>query len=368
MDSPDVLVVGGGAIGCGIAHHLARRGVAVTVLERDTPGAHASWAAAGMLSPLAEADEPNEFLALLRASRLLFPAYARSILDETGIDVGYRDEGTLLLALTEEDEKALATRYAWQSAAGLEVERLSGAEARAAEPGISPEVRAALRFPGDHQVDSRELTRGLAMAARRAGADIRTGAEVVRLLADEAGVGVELAGGATLSARWVVVAAGCWAGRIPGLPRALPVEPVHGQLVAFDGTESPLRHVVDTPRVYLVPRRDGRIIAGATVERTGFRTAVTAAGLLSILQAAVEAVPALAHLPVLEHWSGLRPGTPDGFPIIGQDPDVPGLIYATGHFRNGILLTPITAEAVGALITGDPAPPEASPFGIERFA
>jgi glycine oxidase len=328
----------------------------------------ASWAAAGMLSPLAEAAGPGPMLDLLLAAREMYPAYLEALREETGTDCGYSAAGTLYLALREEDEPELAERFAWQSAAGLAVERLDAAATREAEPGVSPAVRMALRFPGDHQVDNRALGAALWSAARSAGAEFRLGARAVRLLCEGGrAAGVALADGGRIAAGAVVLAGGAWAGRLEGLPRPVPVEPVHGQLAAIESVPPLFRHVVDTPRCYLVPRGPGRVIVGATVEHTGLRKAVTPWGLMRLLGAAVEAAPALEHAPLAEFWSGLRPGTPDDLPILGPDPGLPGLVYATGHYRNGILLAPLTGEAVGGLLAGEGWPAELEAFGIGRF-
>ncbi|HST62074.1 MAG TPA: FAD-dependent oxidoreductase [Longimicrobium sp.] len=272
----DVVIVGGGGIGCAIARRAARDGLSVVVLDRGTPGMEASWAAAGMLSPLAEADGPGPFLDLLLAAREMYPPYAAALCEEGGVDVAYADAGTLVVALREADEAELRARWAWQSAAGLPLERMTAAAAREAEPALSPEVRMALRFPGDHQVDNRALGAALWSAAARAGAAFRLGVHAVRLLRDgDRATGVECAGGERVMAGAVVLAGGAWAGRMEGLPRPLPVEPVHGQLLALEAVPPLFRHVVDSPRCYLVPRASGRVIAGATVERTGDRKAVT---------------------------------------------------------------------------------------------
>lgn len=364
----DVLIVGGGVIGCAIARRAARDGLSVIVLERGTPGMEASWAAAGMLSPLAEADEPGPFLDLLVRARAMYPAYAAALREETGVDVSYSDAGTLYAALREEDEEELEARWRWQSAAGLPLERLTAREAREAEPALTPQVRGALRFPGDHQVDNRALGAALWSAAARAGAELRLGAHAVRLLREgDRASGVECASGERIAAGAVVLAGGAWAGRMQGLPRPVPVEPVHGQLLALQAVPPLFRHVVDTPRCYLVPRASGRLIVGATTERTGDRKAVTPWGLRRLIDGATEAAPALEHAPLAETWSGLRPGTPDGFPILGRDPDVPNLVYATGHFRNGILLAPLTGERVVALLSRDEWCADLEAFGIARF-
>ncbi len=367
MSRPDVIVVGAGVIGCAIARSLVARGIATTVVDRDPPGTHASWAAAGMLAPLVEADQENHFLSLLRASARLFPALVAELHAETGIDVAYAADGTLLLALTPRDEAELAERFLWQSRSGLPVERLSASEARRREPSISAAVRLALRFADDTQVDNRLLSEALARAAERAGARFQRG-EVERLVVKGGSVtGVALTDGDRLDGAAVVIAAGCWSGRLGGLPRELPVRPIHGQLIALDAPPGLLRHVVDTPRAYMVPRRDGRIIVGTTMEDTGFRKAVTHDAVARLRAAAAEAVPGVAKATLVESWSGLRPGTPDGLPILGSDPEVQGLFYATGHFRNGILLTPITARAMTDLISGAPVELELAPFSIERF-
>lgn len=369
MPGTDAVVVGGGVIGCAVARELRARDLSVVVLERDRPGVHASWAAAGMLSPLAEADGPGPFLRLLIAARERYPALARSLLAQTSIDIGYREDGTLLLALTDEDEALLEARWRWESEAGLPVERLDAAGARELEPTLSAEVRWALRFPDDHQVDNRKLAAALQQAAAGAGAELRRDARVKRIVVERGrAVGAELEDGEVVRGEAVVLAAGSWTGKIEGLPRPVPVGPVHGQLLALDTHGHGPRHVIDTPRVYLVPRADGRLIVGATVEDRGFSTLVTGGATRALRKAAAEAIPELADADVLEVWSGLRPGTPDGRPIVGADPDVTNLFYATGHYRNGILLAPITGEAIAASIAGDPAPAELEEFGIERFA
>lgn len=363
-----MLVVGGGVIGCAIARHLALRGARVRVLERGEPGAEASWAAAGLLAPLVEADGPGPFLDLLLRGREAYPGFSEAIREETGIDIGYSDVGTLALALSDPDEREMERRFAWQVAAGLPVERLTADEARALELALTGELRWALRFSGDHQVDNRELARALRDAAERAGADIRTGVAVKRLSWSGGRLaGVELASGKRMEAGAVVLAAGCWAGCVGGLPRPVPVIPVHGQIVAMDGSPQRFRHCIDTPRVYLVPRAGGRLIAGATVERGVWRKAVTPAGLCSLLPAATEIAPWIGELPLVETWSGLRPGTPDDLPVLGADPEVPNLFYATGHYRNGILLAPLTGRVVGELVLGGDPGEDLAPFGVGRF-
>lgn len=364
----DVVVVGGGVIGCAIARQLARTGADVTVVERARPGEEASWAAAGMLAPQVEADGPGPFLDLLLRARKAFPAFAAALGEETGIDVGYSDVGALSVALTDADEEELTTRWVWQTAAGLAVERLGAEEVLALEPDVTPDLRWALRFPGDHQVDNRELSRALWKAAEHAGARFRLGVSATGIMrAGGRATGVELDGGERLEAGVVVVAAGSWSGGLAGLPRPLPVVPVRGQLLALLMGSQCFRHCVDSPRIYTVPRGDGRLIVGATVERTGFEKAVTPEGLRMLRAGAAEVAPWTEGLPVLESWSGLRPGTPDGLPILGADSEVEALFYATGHYRNGILLAPATAELIGDAVLGRGDFTALVPFRIDRF-
>lgn len=248
------------------------------------------------------------------------------------------------------------------------MEWLDPKEARAAEPALNPYLRAALRFPEDHQVDNRLLAEALRQAALAAGVRIRPGETATAVLQEAGRVsGVVLASGERIAARTVVIAAGAASGKIAGLPAPLPVRPVHGQLLALRPATPLIRHVLDSPRIYLVPRSDGRVIVGATVEEVGFRSGVTAGGVHALLAAALELVPSLADAPLVESWSGHRPGTPDGKPVLGGDPELPGLIYATGHYRNGILLTPITALALADMILGRAPRHDLTPFGIERF-
>lgn len=363
----DVAVIGGGIVGLAVARQVARSGGRVVVIDREEPGRHASWAAAGMLAPQAEADGDDVFASFLLRARGRFPALVRELEAETGTSVGYRTEGMLLVAMDAEESAALDARAERQEAAGLQVQRLSPAEIREMEPAISDDAVGALYLPNDHQIENRQLTRSLHASARNAGAEFRLGAGARSLEARPGGLRVLLDDGGAIEASTVVLAAGSWSGQIAGLPAALPVEPVHGQLIAIEMAPPPLRHTVAGSEGYMVPRLDGRLIIGATAERVGFRRAITPGGLRKLTSAALRLAPGIADRPVLAQWSGLRPGTPDGRPILGRDPAMPRLIYATGHFRNGILLAPITGELIGTLALGGAIDEDLTPYAIGRF-
>ncbi|MES1206782.1 MAG: glycine oxidase ThiO [Pseudomonadota bacterium] len=367
-ETADVAIVGGGVMGCAVALRLAQRGIAVTVIERGIPGAEASSAAAGMLAPQMEADGPGPMLDLGLRSRALYPALAAELRDATGIDIGHVRSGVLAVALTEEDERALAARRLWQTARGMRVDTLAGAAAREREPALGEAVRSALGFPDDAQVNPKALARAFSQAAAAAGARFLEGRYVRRVRVEGgAATGVELDGD-TLLASIVVVAAGSWSGLVEGAGVAASVvRPARGQLVAIETRPPLFRHVLSVHgRGYLVPRRDGTVIAGSTVEMVGFRKEVTVGGLAEILGLARALVPALADAPVIDSWSNFRPFTEDHLPVLGLTP-VAGLVLATGHYRNGILLAPITAQAIADLVATGNAGIDLSPFSVSRF-
>jgi glycine oxidase len=367
-DASDVAVVGGGVMGCAVALRLAQRGAKVTVIERGIPGAEASSAAAGMLAPQMEADGPGPMLELGLASRALYPALAAELGAATGIDIGYVRSGVLAVALDGAEEQALAARCVWQEARGLPVEALPGAAARALEPALGETVRGALRFPDDAQVSPPALARAFSQAAAAAGARFLQGRYVRRVRVEGgAATGVDL-DGETLAAGAVVVAAGSWSGLVEGagVPASV-VRPARGQLVAIETRPPLFRHVVAARgRGYLVPRRDGTVIAGSTVEMVGFRKEVTVGGLAEILHLARTLVPALAEAPVMSSWSNFRPYTEDHLPVLGPTP-VRGLVLATGHHRNGILLAPVTAAAIADLVATGRSAVDLGPFSVARF-
>ncbi len=368
---PRVAIIGAGVIGLGIAWRLARR-ADVSVFDRGKAGAGASHAAAGMLAACAEAEPGEEaLLTLNRDSQARWPAFADELKHATGVDVELRREGTLVLALTADDQAVLAHRLDFQKKLGLPLEWLSAAATRAKEPHLAGKIAGAVFSPEDHQVDNRKVVAALRIAAENAGAKIHEH-QAVREVSVQSGAarGVGLEDGTRIDADIVVLAAGAWSRGIAGLPpdRRPPVRPVKGQMFALrmDAAAPLLNHVLWAPGAYLVPRCDGRLIVGATVEEKGFDDTITAGAMLTLLEAAWRAIPAIEELPIDEIWAGHRPGSRDDAPILGRAP-LENLFYATGHHRNGILLAPVTADTLAKLILDDVTEPVIQPFGLERF-
>lgn len=349
--STRVIVIGAGIMGCCAALELAKRGAKVVLLERAVPGAEASSAAAGILGAQVEAASHGRtphFEGALRA-RERYPEVARELHERTGIDVGYKKCGVLKAALHEEDAKGFADVVAWQGHAGARVELLSDRLAREVEPALSEEVRSALYFPDDAQVDPRALLRALIVAVTAARAELRAGATVRSLLVEGGACkGVVLEDG-ELRGDAVVLAAGSWSSLVPGVPDAVRVEPVRGQIVELEERPPSAKTIVFGARGYLVPRGDGRVLCGSTMEQAGFRREVTAAGVLHVLSTAIGLVPALGRAQVGASWSNFRPMSKE--PLVGRSP-LPGLVLATGHFRSGILLAPDTGLEVAKTVLG----------------
>jgi glycine oxidase len=358
-------------MGLGIAWRLAQVGCQVTVYDRDEVGRGASWAAAGMLAAAVETEPgEEELLVLTLESQRMWPGFARELEAASGISVGYREEGTMVVALNRDDAEQLRFTYQFQKSLGLQIEWLSGGEARRREPHLRPGIPGAVFSPRDHQVENRQLVRALAETARRAGVVLKEHDPVRE---------VELAGGCARGvvtdhgrdpADVVVLAAGAWSREIAGIPPAYlpPVRPIKGQMLALrmDPAAPLLRHVIWLPRGYLVPRQDGRLVVGGTVEERGFDDTLTAGGLLALLEGAWRAVPAIEELPITETWVGFRPGSRDDAPMLGPS-GIDGLVVATGHHRNGILLTPLTAETISEYVLTGLLPETVGRFTPERF-
>jgi glycine oxidase len=368
---PKTVVIGAGVVGLSIAWRLAQAGCPVTVYDRAKAGRGASWAAAGMLAAAVETEPGEEkLLALTLESQKLWPRFAREIEAASGISIGYRDEGTIVVALTRDDAAQLRFSYEFQRSLGLDIDWLSGAEARRREPHLRPGISGGVLSPKDHQVENRLLGSALARAARRVGVVLYEHCPVRE---------VELSGGRARGvvsdrgsdpADIVVLAAGAWSREIAGIPASYlpPVRPIKGQMLALsmDPAAPLVRHVIWLPRGYLVPRLDGRLIVGATVEERGFDDRLTAGGLLALIEGAWRAVPAIEELPVAETWVGFRPGSRDDAPMLGPS-GIDRFVVATGHHRNGILLTPITAKVISAYVLTGRLPEVAAPFAPDRF-
>ncbi|MGB8930718.1 MAG: glycine oxidase ThiO [Anaeromyxobacteraceae bacterium] len=362
----DVVVVGAGVQGCGVALRLAQAGKSVIVLEKSIPGAEASSAAGGILSPGVEAEQPGPFYTLCRASLARYASFAEELERLAGMSIGFRGGGTLEVALDPEHAGILAARAAILEKHSLPVEVLDDLEVRKLEPGLSPQVRGALYFRDEGSLDPRLFGRALSIAAMRAGAKFLTG--TVRRIRSEGGraAGVDHETG-RIDADAVVLAAGSWSLLVEG--HSLPersVRPVRGQIALLDTRPPLLSRVVFSSKGYVVPRADGRILCGSTTEEVGFDRRVTAGGLQQVLGIGIEIAPDLAKAPVIETWANFRPASPDGAPILGAGA-LPGLFYATGHTRNGILLAAITADAVSAAVLGRPVPVDLAAFSPARL-
>ncbi|HLG00226.1 MAG TPA: glycine oxidase ThiO [Acidimicrobiia bacterium] len=373
-DHPDVAVIGGGVAGLGVAWRCAQRGLRVTVIDPN-PGQGASHVAAGMIAPISEAtygEEPLLALAIESAGR--WPTFAADLEESAGLDIGYLREGSLAVALTADDNRSLETLFDFQRSLGLHAERLRGEECRRLEPALAPGVRGGIWVPGEQQVDNRATTAALIRACDRAGVAFLRERASGAVVADERFDGV-LVGDEVVRAATTVLAAGAWSGSLPGLPPEIapPVRPVKGQILRLRHRTADRvlsREVwgrVDGRESYLVPRANGEMVIGGTVEEQGFDTTVTGDAVRVLLDSAFALVPAVDDLEFIEASAGLRPGTPDNAPILGSSP-LDGLVFATGHYRHGFLLLPVTADAIATLIVDGDAPAEIQPFSSARFA
>jgi glycine oxidase len=364
-----VVIIGGGVIGSSIAWRLTREGVAVTLLERGRLGKEASWASAGMIAPQAEAQAAGPFFQLCLRARDTFEATLEMLRADTDVDPEYDRMGILYLALSASERRELEERAQWQARAGGTVEELTLSAVREMEPAISQQTVYALYMPLERRIENRRLTLAYASAAIGKGAVVVEGVTAREVLVKGNNVtGVRTDDGRIFQAEIVINAAGAWAGEIQGIADKIETYPVRGQIACFETRPGLLRSSVFSLGGYLVPRRDGRILAGSTMEEAGFDKSVTLAGLAKITRAALDMVPDLSGLALRETWAGLRPATRDFLPVVGPSPSVPDLFYATGHFRSGILLSAITGEIVADLIQTRNPSIDVAPYSPKRFA
>jgi glycine oxidase len=366
MKHYDAVVAGGGIIGASIAFELAAEGLSVAVFDAQQPGREASWASAGMISPAPESSAMASLLPISMTSVRLYPEFLRRVEEISGKTVGYRNDGALDLLLNGTGQAEVDEILELHRGAGLRAEALSGPEAREIEPALTRELRAAIHRPDEASLDNRLLIEATLEAARRKGAEIFPGSGAKALWAEgHACKGLRLQNG-RVEARWTVIAAGCFSARIEGVAPYAPVTPAKGQMMALRCDSVNLKKDLWSGHMYLVPRNDGRIIAGSTVEYEGFDRNVTVAGMKKILSGAISLVPALESARIEETWAGLRPDSPDHLPILGPT-DLDGLLIATGHFRSGILLTPVTARLIREWVTTHKVSEDWAPFDPMRF-
>jgi glycine oxidase len=369
MKTLDVAIAGGGLIGGSIALELAQAGLRVAVFDQGEPGHEASWAGAGILSPAPENLATVPMVPLAKASMALYPEFVHNVEGVSGQAVGFRPKGTLQALFSRDAARELSTVIALHHGLGLKAEPLRADDARELEPALNPEIEAAVLRPDEASVDNRALTRAVLVAAGKSGAEIFAGRQATSIFRTGERCGGLIFSGQNekVSAKWTIIAAGTFSAQIAGVEAYAPVKPAKGQMAALRSDSVEIERVLWSDKIYLVPRNDGRILAGATVEHVGFDKQVTAAGLEHLLSGALHLAPELATARVEETWAGLRPASPDHLPILGPA-DLEGLLIATGHFRSGILLAPITARLIREWITGSSVSVDCEYFNPMRFA
>lgn len=365
----EVLIVGGGVIGLALARQLTKKGAKkITLLERGNVARESSFAAAGMLAPQAEADEADDFFRFCSDSNKLYPQFSEQLYDETGVDIELDRSGTLYLAFNENDSKEIRRRFEWQKKADLAVEHLSAEDVRRLEPFVSPAVREALFFPNDWQVENRKLLAALQRYAETNQIETIENAAVETLLIENKRVVGAETRDEKFAAEMVVLTTGAWTSLIKAGEFSMPeIKPIRGQIISFRTAKRLFQKVIYSPRGYLVPRLDGRILAGATVEDAGFDKNATTSGMDFLRENALEIAPGLVNLKVGEQWAGLRPFAADGLPVLGASPEIENLFFAAGHYRNGILLAPKTAEILADAIVGNSESKYLEIFSARRF-
>ncbi len=366
MKSYDAIVAGGGLIGSAIALELARNDLRVALFDSQDPGREASWASAGILSPAPENPGMISMVPFGKASLAMYPEFIELVEELSGIQTGYRANGTVEALFSRHAREELNTIVALHRGLGLKAEAISALEARDLEPDLSEETEAAVLRPDEASVDNRLLASALIEAAKRSGAEIHAGNAVEAIWQEGSECRGAVVRGEQISAKHTIVAAGSFSAQISGAQTYAPVRPSKGQMVSLRCDTARIQRVLWSERIYVVPRNDGRILCGATVENAGFDKVVTASGIHANLDAAIELAPILARARVEDSWAGLRPDSPDHLPIIGPT-DVRGLWIATGHFRSGVLLTPITAKLIGEFVSAKTPSVAWEKFSPRRF-
>ena len=365
-----IVIIGAGIIGTSIAWHLSRAMEEnILVLDRSEPGGLATNAAAGILGPLNETDHEGPFLDLLRASLALYPDFVEALMEETGLSPDFVRSGILSVASSDEEEVLLKKRWQWQKPLDNSIEWLSGKEARAMEPHLGEDVQAAIRYPNESHVYAPRLLRALQGSISQKKIDWRRGEPVVAVRENGSeGVVVTTSRGERIFAEKAILTPGAFMGGISLPPPIMPVTPVNGQILAVRSTQRPYRHIVFyPPKGYFVPKLDGTVVIGASEDDYGHETKVTPKGMIDFLSPLKKVSPHLLEQPFHHAWSGLRPKTPDGLPIIGAHPSNPNIIIAAGHYRNGILLSPVTGAIIANLLTGKNSPVPIEAFSPGRF-
>ena len=366
MKKFDAAIAGGGVIGGAIALELARAGLRVAVFDRQQAGQEASWAGAGILSPAPENPGMVAMVPLGKASLALYPEFVGWVEEISGKSTGFRPKGTLEALFSHDTKAELSTIIALHHGLGLKAEPLRAEDARELEPALSEEVEAAVLRPEEGSVDNRALTTAILKAAERSGAEIFSGDGAKAIWREGNRCAGLLLQNEKVEAKWTIIAAGCFSATIEGIAPYVPVRPAKGQMAALRADDLKMERVLWSERIYLVPRNDGRILAGATIEYAGFDKRTTAGGIGKILSGAIDLAPGLANARLEETWAGLRPDSPDHLPILGPT-DVDGLLIATGHFRSGILLAPVTARLVREWITEQRVSADWDRFSPLRF-
>ena len=366
MRSYDAIIAGGGLIGGAIALELTRNDLRVALFDAQEPGREASWASAGILSPAPENPGMISMVPIGKASLALYPEFIAEVEERSGFPTGYRSKGTVEAIFSRHAREELNTIIALHRGLGLKAEAISAKEARAMEPALSEEIEAAVLRPQEASVDNRLLTKALIEAAKKGGAEINAGARVERIWREGPQCLGAVVNGENISAKHTIIAAGSFSSQIAGAEKYAPVRPAKGQMISLRCDVARIERVLWSEKIYVVPRNDGRILCGATVELVGFDKTVTASGVHANLDGAIALAPVLASARIEETWAGLRPDTPDHMPILGPT-ELKGLLIATGHFRSGVLLTPITAQLIGEFITEKTPSVDWEKFSPMRF-